>query len=101
MSTSDPRPFVEHVFNSVQSDVGQQRGDHSALRSPHVRGGEYLPGEDSRLQPTLNHSAKDRCPGKDDVMVNLVEEAFDVGVQNPAASCPLGMVPPTFASQTM
>ena len=51
-------------------------------------------------QPSITR-AKDRCPRKDDVVVNLVEEALDVGVQDPAASCPLVCSSGTFGSQAV
>ena len=72
-----------------------------ALRGSHFRGSEHLPRKYSRLQPALNHSAKDRCPGQDGLMVNFVEEALDVGIQDPAAACLLALATGTFASQTV
>jgi site-specific DNA recombinase len=74
------------------------RSDDSALRRAHFRGSEYLPREGSRLEPTFDHSAKDWGPRKDGGMVNFVEEAFDVGIQHPVASCPLVGATATFGS---
>jgi site-specific DNA recombinase len=82
-----PSPFVLGPDRGRLQDCG--RRDDSALRRAHFRGSEYFPGECACLEPAFNRSAKDWRPRKDSVVVNFVEEAFDVGIQHPAASCPL------------
>jgi site-specific DNA recombinase len=79
-------PFAESPEGGFLPDCG--RGDHPALRRPRLRGAVDFTRENARLQPASDHPAKDRHPAEDGAVVNLVEEALDVGVEDPAASYP-------------
>jgi site-specific DNA recombinase len=91
-----PPPFVDSPGGGTLQDCG--RGGDPTLRRAHFRGIEHFPGEHPRFQPAFNDSAKHRCPGEDHVVVNLVEEAVDVGIQNPLASCAVVLAARTFRS---
>ncbi|HEY2786646.1 MAG TPA: recombinase family protein [Fimbriiglobus sp.] len=79
-----PRPFEPGPERGRSQHCG--RRDHPTLRRAYFRGSEHLPRKHARPQPTFDHSAKDGCPRQDHGVVNFVEEALDVGVENPAAS---------------
>lgn len=68
----------------VQVDVGQERGDDASLRSPLLRMGHLVQIDDSRPEPLTDELVdvwvRNPLPdkGEEPVMVDVVEEAFDV-----------------------
>ncbi len=94
-----PPPFVESPNGGILPDCG--RGDDTALGCSCFCGVIDLTGEDPRFEPASNHLAKDRNSREDDAVFNFIEEAFDIGVQDPATPCLPVWTVDIFGSQSM
>lgn len=92
--------FLSHR-KSDQSLHFRWRRNYTSLGCPHFGRVEDLSGADTRFEPAPNHPAKDRDVLEDHVLVNFVEEALDVGAQDPAAPRCLIFSPCPFGSQTV